>query len=455
MTTELTRTGGITDDQVALVKRTICAGSTDDELQLFVQTANRLRLDPFARQIFAVKRYVKKENREVMSIQVSIDGFRLVAERSSKYAGQLGPRWTADGKEWVDVWLSAKPPAAAKVGVLRHDFKEPLWAVATWDQYKQETSYGLSPMWAKMGSLMLGKCAESLALRRAFPNDLSGVYSPEEMAQAETADYTPPVPVRESASRIAGTHGDSAGPLEQSTRTASAPASSAGTTTSFSHTAVVGTAKPASSESADLDADWREAPAKPAMAWKPGRAGTAAAVPPTGGPITPAQTVAIHTLLSRVGNITDQKYREQVAVYRQADGTPCAVAEGKGTSKLLSKDQASHLISRLEAKCDRQEQRAGAGVDLDAAVPTTPRVQSASGHGDGGTHRDVPLADLLQTRFTQDDEEGDWLHSLFGVRHAKELDATEQDTALQLLLVLGTDAYDNTVEKARALGRIR
>ena len=58
-------------------------------------------------------------------------------------------------------------------------------------------------------------------------------------------------------------------------------------------------------------------------------------------------------------------------------------------------------------------------------------------------------------RFTQDDEEGDWLHSLFGVRHAKELDATEQDTALQLLLVLGTDAYDNTVEKARALGRIR
>lgn len=187
------RQTGFTREQIELLKRTICAGATDDELQLFTNTAERLNLDPFARQVFAVKRYDNRAKRDVMAIQVSIDGFRLVAERTHKYAGQLGPFWTADGKEWLEVWLDRQnPPAAAKVGVLRHDFKEPVWAVATWDQYKQEGSNGLNPMWRKMGPLMLAKCAESLALRRAFPHELSGVYTAEEMAQATPVDYEPP-----------------------------------------------------------------------------------------------------------------------------------------------------------------------------------------------------------------------------------------------------------------------
>jgi phage recombination protein Bet len=183
----------ISREQVELLKRTICQGATDDELSMFVQTAERLHLDPFARQVFAVKRWDGRARREVMAIQVSIDGFRLVAERTGKYAGQLGPFWSSDGKEWLEVWLGKEPPAAAKVGVLRHDFKEPVWSVATWEQYKQTTKEGgVTSMWAKMGPLMLAKCAESLALRRAFPNELSGVYSQEEMAQAAEAEYTPP-----------------------------------------------------------------------------------------------------------------------------------------------------------------------------------------------------------------------------------------------------------------------
>ena len=176
-------------DRLRLLRDTIARDLDLAELGLFIEVCKRTGLDPFARQIYAVKRYDKRLKRDVMNIQTGIDGFRTLAERTAKYVGQRGPFWCGDDGQWTDVWLKRTPPAAAKVEVLRKDFAEPLVGIALWEEYAQRFPDG-NPMamWGRMPSVMIAKCAEAIALRRAFPQELSGIYTSEEMAQAEPTE---------------------------------------------------------------------------------------------------------------------------------------------------------------------------------------------------------------------------------------------------------------------------
>ena len=200
------------NEQIQLIKNNVAKGASDDELKLFLHIAGKTGLDPFTRQIYCVPRWDSKLGRNVYSAQTSVDGFRLVALRSGQYAGQLGPYWCGEDGHWVDVWLKKELPLAAKVGVLRHDFKEPLWGVAKFEGYKQTNKNGeLTSFWKKMPDLMIAKCAESLALRKAFPNELSGLYSQEEMPEVKETEEIeqqepiklPDPPPQENAAQVA------------------------------------------------------------------------------------------------------------------------------------------------------------------------------------------------------------------------------------------------------------
>jgi len=166
-----------TADQQKLISSTIAPGCTPDELKLFAYACQRTGLDPFSKQIYAIKR-------GKMTIQVGIDGLRSIAERTGQLDGSE-TYWCGEEGDWKDVWLGKAPPAAAKTIVYRKGSSHPFVGVARFQDYN--AGQGL---WSKMPAAMLAKCSEALALRKAFPADMSSLYTADEMEQAETVTVT-------------------------------------------------------------------------------------------------------------------------------------------------------------------------------------------------------------------------------------------------------------------------
>lgn len=180
---------GFTKDQVDLIKKTIAPDATNDELSLFLYRAKSSGLDPLARQIYFVKRNQRQKDGSYssnMTIQTSIDGYRAIASRTGELAGMSDVIYDSEDEEH---------PKKASITVYRlvNGEKVAFPATARWNEFAQQyEKYGkkvLGSMWAKMPYLMLGKCAEALALRKAFPEQLSGIYTTEEMQQAENNSH--------------------------------------------------------------------------------------------------------------------------------------------------------------------------------------------------------------------------------------------------------------------------
>lgn len=173
----VTQNSKFSEDQISLLKRAICKGSTDDELKLFMHACERSGLDPFMRQIYFIK---QKDGR--MVIMTGIDGYRVLAERTRSYV---------PGKETVFSYDQNKNLVSA-TSYIKKMASDGSWheiaATAFMSEYKANT-----PIWNAKPHVMLAKCSEALALRRAFPADLSGIYVKEEMDQVETFSEIQPI----------------------------------------------------------------------------------------------------------------------------------------------------------------------------------------------------------------------------------------------------------------------
>ena len=205
MSSELTITQDQTDwtqQQVAALKQLgVSNDVTQADLAIFLTQSKRTGLDPFSRQIYMIGRKQKTANgyETKQTIQVGIDGLRAIAHRVAQQCHEVfsmsDTLWADNSGVWHDVWLSPEPPAAAKVSVKRGGGV--FSAVAIFKEYAPVYNGKLSGMWLTKPALMIAKCAEALALRKAFPSDMSGIYTDDEMSRAE--DVSAPTVVETSA----------------------------------------------------------------------------------------------------------------------------------------------------------------------------------------------------------------------------------------------------------------
>jgi len=166
-------------EEFDLIRSQIAPEATAEELKLFLYQAQLTGLNPLTRQLYCIHRNVKQGANWVkkMTIQTSIDGFRVIAERSGTYGGQSEPVFAEKDGALI----------SCKVSVFRFHNEvryEASVGVAYWDEYAPKNNEGkVTGMWAKMPHTMLSKVAEALALRKAYPQDLSGLYTGDEIPE--------------------------------------------------------------------------------------------------------------------------------------------------------------------------------------------------------------------------------------------------------------------------------
>ena len=152
--------------QIDLIRRTVANGATNDELSLFLYDCQRRGIHPLDKLLHFTKRGGK------YTPVTSIDFMRAQAAMSGEMAGSDDPVFTMNGEK-----LEA---ATVTVYRLTQGQRFAYAATARWSEYCPDNAQ----MWRRMPHTMLGKCAEALALRKAFPQQLAGLYSSEEMDQA-------------------------------------------------------------------------------------------------------------------------------------------------------------------------------------------------------------------------------------------------------------------------------
>jgi len=196
-----------TEEEWLQIQDSICKELTVSEFEIFKIHCNKSGLDPVSKQIYPVKRFNKQFQKKVMVTQTGIDGYRAVAERSGKYNGQTKQEWCGKDGIWCEIWMPSeteKYPFAARSGIFKKGAREPTYAVAHWEEYFPKKDNFL---WVVRPAGMISKCSETLALRKSFPQDLSGIYTEEEMAQADNlVEDTPEQLRQDKANKIALTN---------------------------------------------------------------------------------------------------------------------------------------------------------------------------------------------------------------------------------------------------------
>lgn len=182
----IVRTGGaFSDEQKQIVRDSLANGASEQEFSILWEMAKARNLDPLKREVFFVKRWDGSKQREVWSVQVSIDGLRLQAARTGDYDGQDDTEFEYNDKGEL---------LLARTKVYRKGISRPFVGTAYWKEYVQLTKDGKpTSMWANKPHVMLSKCSESLALRKAFPDETAGLYTTEEMPESQAKVEMQPV----------------------------------------------------------------------------------------------------------------------------------------------------------------------------------------------------------------------------------------------------------------------